>query len=169
MEIAMARDNERRVFDLLPSDLQQSVRKQVAFGDSLFAFMRNKLGMAAGDNNSIAGEAATINEPSGRARKGSVTSSEFFKDPLLRILVRQPGHRMRAKDAIRAVIDEVRDDLKAVDFEKTGGTGVVRAENKVAFAREFLKRDGLIEEPSDDTRGLWILTPAGIRAAKKLK
>jgi len=62
----------------------------------------------------------------------------------------------------------VRDELKPIDFELTPGAGVIRVENKVAFARELLKKEGLIENPTEETRGLWILTPAGVRAAKKL-
>src|SRR5438874_2377208 len=45
METTMARDSERRVFDLLPPDLQAGVRSHLAYGDSLFQFFREKLNL----------------------------------------------------------------------------------------------------------------------------
>jgi len=160
----MPKDNEHRVFELFPPDIRASLRGQLAFGDSLFGFIREKLGITFSGDDAEA--PADPKRP--RAAHGSVTPSEFFKEPLLRVLGKQPKHRMRAKEAIQAVLDEVRDKLKPIDFERTSGNKIIRAENKIAFAREFLKRDGLIEEPTDKTRGLWILTAEGVKEARKL-
>lgn len=83
--------------------------------------------------------------------------AEFIKwfGPLLDAL-RQLGGSGQPKE----VVDKIAKNLQIPDsvLEETMKSGTLRFKNQVAWARQYLVWEGLLE---DNTRGVWTLTPLG--------
>jgi hypothetical protein len=104
-----------------------------------------------------------------RAKKGEVNPSKFYKPFVLKLLLGAPGHGLRAKKALKLLEPILRPDLKPADYASLPKSGAPRWPNKVQWARLRLVEDGLLEPVEEAGRGVWKLTPAGVKAAQKLK
>jgi hypothetical protein len=104
-----------------------------------------------------------------RAKRGEVKPSEFYKDFILRLLRDSPGHSLSTKHALRLLEPMVRPHLKPADYAALPKTGVPRWPNKAQWARQRLVDDGLLKTVAESGRGQWALTPAGLKAAQRLK
>jgi restriction system protein len=94
---------------------------------------------------------------SGRKRKA--TQAEFVKwfGPLLDAL-RQLGGSGKPKE----VVEQIAKNLHIPDkvLEETMKSGILRFQNQVAWARQYLVWEGYLD---DNTRGIWTLTPLGYK------
>jgi hypothetical protein len=104
-----------------------------------------------------------------RARKGEVTPSSAYKPFILRLLLNAPGHSLRAKRALRLLEPMMRPQMKPSDYASLPKTGVPRWPNKAQWGRQRLVEEGLIHTVEEAGRGVWKLTPAGVKAAQKVK
>lgn len=92
-------------------------------------------------------------------RKRKSGQAEFIKwfGPTLDAL-RQLGGSGRPKE----VVEQIAKNLNIPDevLEETMKSGILRFQNQVAWARQYLVWEGYLE---DNTRGVWILTPLGYK------
>jgi hypothetical protein len=104
-----------------------------------------------------------------RARKGEVTPFKFCRPFVLKLLLDAPAHSLRTKKALRLLEPILRPHLKPAGYASLPKTGTPRWPNKVQWARQRLVEDGLLHTVEQAGRGIWKLTPAGVKAAQKLK
>lgn len=92
-------------------------------------------------------------------RKRKATKAEFVKwfGPTLDAL-RQLGGSGKPKE----VVEQISKTLNISDqvLEETMKSGILRFQNQVAWARQYLVWEGYID---DNTRGIWALTPLGYK------
>jgi hypothetical protein len=167
-------DREKRFFQACSPAIQQWIQEHVKFGESAVAAVEQALGVVAVvAAKPLNGKPVATKTGRTRMPNNTVTGSEFYEDDIIRYLGKQPGGRGRAKEVIDAVFQKASKSgkLKEADYLPTPGNGVVRAENKIAFARNTLKDKGLLVDPKTDPTayGQWVLTAKGRAAAKKLK
>lgn len=101
-----------------------------------------------------------------RVGRGQLTPSRVFDAWLLHVLWKQFGGKATKTDATAAVMKALEEHglLKEADYEKVS-TGETKAENAIAWGRNRLKDDGLIEKNSQ--WGMWVLTKAGEEKASR--
>jgi hypothetical protein len=96
-----------------------------------------------------------------------IPNDRAIKAELLKYLVRRPGYRAHAQQCY-AALEPLFPDLTHEEISERYQTSVSKWANSVQFARLHLVNDGLIyragEGPSP-SKGVWILTPAGVSAA----
>lgn len=92
-------------------------------------------------------------------RKRKATQAEFVKwfGPVLDAL-RQLGGAGKPKE----VVEQIAKNLNLPDrvLEETMKSGILRFQNQVAWARQYLVWEGYLD---DNTRGVWTLTPLGYK------
>jgi hypothetical protein len=93
-----------------------------------------------------------------RAPSNALLSEEAYKIPLLSSLA-SAGGRMPTREAIAAVGECVRGQLKPMDREMLEHVGRERWEMRVQFVRLRLAEEGLLEKGSP--RGVWEISGAG--------
>jgi hypothetical protein len=99
-----------------------------------------------------------------RVPKGVLLPLEDYKAPLLSVLLEMGGSGP-ARTVIKRVGDRLRQRLSGMDRARYGSGGV-RWENRVQFARLRLVEGGLIEKESP--KGTWELTAIGRSKAASL-
>ena len=92
-------------------------------------------------------------------RKRKSSKAEFIKwfGPMLDAL-RQLGGSGKPKE----VVEQIAKTLNIPDevLEETMKSGILRFQNQVAWARQYLVWEGYLD---DNTRGVWTLTPLGYK------
>ena len=103
-----------------------------------------------------------------RARRApdGLTPQAVFEAYLLHVLAKEFDGRGHKRDVTHAIIKRMMKDghIGAADQELVS-TGETKAENTITWARNALKQRGCIDRAS--SRGMWELTPEGVRAAGK--
>jgi len=83
--------------------------------------------------------------------------------PLLIDALRALGGSAESREAADWIADAV--NLPPEERERRNKNGILRFENQVHWARQYLVWGGLIESPRPGTRpGIWTLTPAGAKS-----
>jgi Mrr N-terminal domain len=100
-----------------------------------------------------------------RAKSSELLPNSAYRAPVIRALARRGGAATRP-EVIEDVGKELHDQFKPLDFEKIS-SGAVRWENRVAWQRQNLKEEGLID--SNSPNGLWTLSEAGWDFARTLE
>ena len=91
-----------------------------------------------------------------------------IQQQLVRYLAGRPGHRAHAQECYSA-LEPLFPDLTHDETTLRYQTSVSKWANAVQFARLHLVNDGLIYRAGDGplaSKGVWILTPDGVRAAE---
>ncbi|CAN7165558.1 winged helix-turn-helix domain-containing protein [Microbacterium foliorum] len=96
-----------------------------------------------------------------------IPNDRAIKAELLKYLAQRPGYRAHAQKCY-AALEPLFPDLTNEEITDRYQTSVSKWANSVQFARLHLVNDGLVysagEGPSP-SKGVWILTPAGVSAA----
>jgi hypothetical protein len=101
----------------------------------------------------------------GRAAPGSILSEREYEAPILLELLERGGSG-QATEVTDAVGKRLEGKLKKLDYENLD-SGEVRWRNRAQFTRLTLKKRGLIRSASP--RGIWELTPEGVKVAKEMR
>lgn len=104
-----------------------------------------------------------------RAKRGEVTPASFYKPFILRLLLDAPNYTLSTKRALKLLEPQLRPHLKPADYATLPKTGVPRWPNKAQWGRQRLVEEGLLKTVDEGGRGLWSLTPDGVKAAQKVK
>jgi predicted CopG family antitoxin len=102
------------------------------------------------------------------AKESQATPQRVYEQWLLHTL----WHKFQGKAAKPDVTKETVDSMQKyrlltkVDFEDVPSGGQMRAENLIAWARNQLRKIGLIRD--DSKVGIWELTDEGIKVAKEI-
>jgi hypothetical protein len=97
--------------------------------------------------------------------KGEFTSQEEFVPIILKILLVADDCELPMKDVLSII--KTQTNLTDVDLCQHE-SGSVRWENNAQWARKKLVDRGHLYKPSEVGRGIWKLTPAGVKLAKTL-
>jgi hypothetical protein len=98
-----------------------------------------------------------------RAAPGSILSEREYEAPILLELLERGG-RGQATEVTDAVGQRLEGKLTQLDYDNLD-TGDIRWRNRTQFTRHTLKKRGLIK--AGTPRGIWELTPEGMKAAKE--
>lgn len=91
------------------------------------------------------------------------------KEKLLKVLFREYGGQGMKRDVTKAVVRALMQEgiVSKADFGRVR-SGEIKIENRIAFARNELKEEGLLEFPDEVGHGVWKLTKKGMEAGAKL-
>jgi len=100
-----------------------------------------------------------------RRPKGKSLPQSFYRPLILKALA-EMGGRGRAKEVLERVFELAKLHLSPVDLEFVSSLSEERWSNRVRWERFNMINDGLLR--SDSPQGIWELTEAGWREAKRL-
>lgn len=141
-----------------------------------FDLSDGKNGDGAGSRNSVGPKPGNgTGSASRRARPGTVTPAQRYKDPIIRVLMRYPNstrglpaYSAPAKEVIAAVGEMMMPELNETDLGRLNDTGLPRWENKCQWGRQILVDEGLLKKREESGFGIWGLSPSGVEYGKKL-
>lgn len=101
-----------------------------------------------------------------RLRKGMRTPEEFFREPILTVLL-EMGGSASISDVLDAVYKKVKSSLNKYDLQPiTSDPQCIRWRNTAQWCRNTMVKEGLLR--SDSPRGIWALSEEGKKAAQSL-
>jgi hypothetical protein len=110
-----------------------------------------------------------------RARPGTVTPAQKYKDPIIKVLMRfphgtdgLPPYSLPAKRVIAEVGDLMKSQLNETDLGRLNDTDLPRWENKCQWGRQLLVDEGLLKKREESGFGIWALSPRGLEYGKAL-
>ena len=109
-------------------------------------------------------EVPSINRVRKRLPKGESLPHSFYRPLILKALA-EMGGKGRAKEVLEQVFEMAEPYMKPEDRERLK-SGDVRWHKNANWQRYYMIRDGLLRP--DSPQGIWELTEAGWREAKKL-
>ncbi|MCB9035949.1 MAG: hypothetical protein H6557_04940 [Lewinellaceae bacterium] len=111
----------------------------------------------------------TVKEVITSSKRGKLNKLELpeYYIPILSVLFEAEDGKLTVQECIEKVEPIVKDKLQEDDYEELPSTGELRWHNNVKWARNDLRKLGLIS--SDSPRGVWEITENGVDYLEKNK